>query len=162
MLSTLLLDGFESSSQVLCGEARGAGQRDRFVTIVRIALLWGVITGVIVSLIYGLLGEPLAASFSTDPAVSAATSEYLWWVVLLPVLGVVSFVLDGVFVGAGWTRAMLVTMAVALVVYCGMIFGIVPLANQTLWLAFSLLFVVRAAGQVVLLPRLTRESFTSS
>jgi MATE family multidrug resistance protein len=83
-------------------------------------------------------------------------------VVLLPVLGVVSFVLDGVFVGAGWTRAMLVTMAVALVIYCGMIFGLVPLANQTLWLAFSLLFVVRAAGQLVLLPRLTRASFTSS
>ncbi|MCB2047954.1 MAG: MATE family efflux transporter [Novosphingobium sp.] len=162
MLSTLLLDGFESSSQVLCGEARGAGERDRFVKIVRITLVWGVITGVIVSLIYGLLGEPLAATFSTDPTVSAVTGDYLWWVVLLPVLGVVSFVLDGVFVGAGWTRAMLVTMAVALVVYCGMIFGLVPLANQTLWLAFSLLFVVRAAGQVVLLPRLTRESFLSS
>ena len=50
MLSTLLLDGFESSSQVLCGEARGANERERFVQVVRVTLLWGLATGVAISM----------------------------------------------------------------------------------------------------------------
>lgn len=162
MLSTLLLDGFESSSQVLCGEARGAGMRERFVQVVRVTLLWGLVTGIAISLIYLLAGKPFAASFSTDTSVVGATGDYLWWVVLLPVLGVVSFVLDGVFVGAGWTRAMLLTMALAMAIYCAMILVPSALANDELWLAFSVLFVVRAAGQIAVMPRLIRSSFTAS
>jgi MATE family multidrug resistance protein len=162
MLSSLMLDGFESSSQVLCGEALGAGERSRFVRTVRTTLVWGVVTGLAISAVYALAGDRIAASFSTDPAVAEAAARYMWWVALLPILGVVSFVLDGVFVGAGWTRAMLVTMAGALAVYCAMIFGLAPLANDTLWLAFGLLFVVRAAGQGAMMPSLMRRSFTSS
>ncbi len=162
MLSTLLLDGFESSSQVLCGEARGAGDRARFVRVVRVTLAWGMASGIAISLAYAFVGEPFAASFSTDASVVSATADYLWWVVLLPLLGVVSFVLDGVFVGAGWTRAMLLTMALAMAIYCAMIFAPSALANDGLWLAFSVLFVTRAAGQLAVMPRLIRTSFSSS
>jgi MATE family multidrug resistance protein len=144
---------------VLCGEARGAGERERFVQVVRITLVWGVVSGIAISLAYALIGAPFAASFSTDASVVAATGDYLWWVVLLPLLGVVSFVLDGVFVGAGWTRAMLLTMALAMAIYCAMIFAPSALANDELWLAFSVLFVTRAAGQLAVMPRLIRTSF---
>ena len=41
MLSALLLDGFESAAQVLCGEAIGGGDRGRFERAVRINLVWG-------------------------------------------------------------------------------------------------------------------------
>ena len=91
-----------------------------------------------------------------------ATARYLWWVMLLPLLGVVSFVLDGVFVGAGWTRAMLLTMALAMAIYCAMIFAPSALANDGLWLAFCVLFITRAAGQLAVMPRLIRTSFISS
>jgi len=162
MLSALILDGFESSSQVLCGEARGANDRDRFTRIVRVSLIWGVLGGFAVSAAYALAGPSFAATFSTSREVTAATADYMIWVIVLPVLGVVSFVLDGVFVGAGWTRAMLITMAVAITAYCAMIFGLAPLSNDMLWLAFGLFFVIRAAGQVVMMPRLVRDSFTPS
>jgi MATE family multidrug resistance protein len=119
-------------------------------------------SGIAISLAYAFVGEPFAASFSTDASVVSATADYLWWVVLLPLLGVVSFVLDGVFVGAGWTRAMLLTMALAMAIYCAMIFAPSALANDGLWLAFSVLFVTRAAGQLAVMPRLIRTSFSSS
>ena len=162
MLSTLILDGFESSSQVLCGEARGANDRDAFTRTVRVTLGWGVLAGIVVSGIYALVGDRFAASFSTAAQVTSATADAMIWVVLLPIMGVVSFVLDGVFVGAGWTRAMLTTMAAAMAVYCAMIFGLAPLSNDMLWLAFGLFFLIRAAGQVVLLPRLVRSGFNPS
>ncbi len=162
MLSTLILDGFESAAQVLCGEAKGAGDRTRFVQTVRVSLIWGAATGVAISTAYLIFGDLFAASFSTDAEVARAASHYAGWVMLLPVLGVMSFVLDGVFLGAGWTRAMLATMAAAMAIYCGLLIFASPLANRELWLAFSLFFVVRAAGQVMLLPGLVRRTFSAS
>lgn len=157
MLATLILDGFESATQVLCGEARGARDRQRFLSVLRVSLLWGGATAAAISLAYLAAGAPLAATFSTDPAVVAATLSWLGWVIVLPLLGLVSFVLDGVFIGAGWTRAMLLTMIAAVLVYAGLLFLAAPLGNHGLWLAFGLFFVVRAAGQLALLPALVRR-----
>ncbi|KMS50922.1 multidrug transporter MatE [Novosphingobium barchaimii LL02] len=162
MLATLLLDGFESAAQVLCGEALGAGARSRFTAAVRAALFWGGLTGLAVSCLYALGGAWLAAAFSTDPQVIAATRDYAVWLALLPLLGVVSFVLDGVFVGAGWTRAMLGTMAAAMALYLALLVGLRPLGNHGLWAAFAVLFAARAVGQGLVLPRLSRRSFSAS
>lgn len=162
MLATLLLDGFESGAQVLCGEALGAGSRARFTAAVRAALVSGGVTGLALSAIYAAAGPTLAAAFSTDPAVIGATARYAPWLAVLPVIGVSSFVFDGVFVGAGWTRAMLTTMGVAMVAYLALLAMLQPLGNHGLWAAFAVLFGGRAVGQALVLPRLVRRSFRPS
>ncbi len=63
MLSSLILDGFESSSQVLCGEARGADDRERFTRVVRVTLIWGVLAGIFVSAVYAVAGPNLRRNF---------------------------------------------------------------------------------------------------
>ncbi|MCB2058975.1 MAG: MATE family efflux transporter, partial [Novosphingobium sp.] len=98
MLSTLILDGFENAAQVLCGEARGARDHDRFRSALRANLLWGWLTGAAICLAYLIAGGRFAMSFSTDAQVAQTALSYAGWVVLLPMLGVTSFVLDGVFV----------------------------------------------------------------
>jgi MATE family multidrug resistance protein len=159
MLSALILDGFESAAQVLCGQALGAGDRHRFDTLVRAILVWAAAAAVLISLAYGLGGARLTASFSADPSVIATTGAYVAWAAALPILGVTSFVFDGVFIGSSWTRAMLLSMAAALTVFVLALFVAGPLGNHGLWLSFSLFFVARAAGQAVLLPGLTRRAF---
>ncbi|WP_404480458.1 MATE family efflux transporter [Novosphingobium sp. BL-52-GroH] len=162
MLATLLLDGFESAAQVLCGEALGSGSRRRFTAATRAALVWGGVTGLALSGLYALAGARLAGAFSTGPQVIAASAAYAPWLALLPVLGAASFVLDGVFVGAGWTRAMLGTMAVAMALYLALLAALAPLGNDGLWIAFAALLAARAAGQALVLPRLVRRSFSAS
>lgn len=162
ILSALILDGFESAAQVLCGEAAGARDRDRFARLVRALLIWGLGAGVVVSAAYAFAGAPLAASFSTDPAVVATTLAYFPWAVLLPIVGVTSFVFDGIFIGATWTRALLITMATAFAVYGTLLLLTGSLGNTGLWLAFTLFFVARAAGQAIMLPRLSRSTFGPS
>ena len=159
MLSALLLDGFESAAQVLCGEALGAGQRARFERLVRAILLWAGGAALLITAAYGLIGARLAASFSTVPAVAATARAYIGWAVFLPAAGVVSFVFDGVFIGSSWTRAMLLGMAAALAVFVALLAAARPLGNHGLWLAFSLFFIARAAGQALMLPGLIRRSF---
>ena len=159
ILSALILDGFESSAQVLCGEAVGARDRARFDRLVRALLLWGLGFGALITLAYAVLGEPFAASFSTDPSVTATTLAYLPWAVMLPLLGVSSYVFDGIYVGATWTRALLATMVAAFAVYALALAAAGPLGNHGLWLAFSLFLVARTAAQATLLPRMRRATF---
>lgn len=162
MLSTLLLDGFENAAQVLCGEALGARDRARLSRTIRAALIWGAVMGGVLSLAYALAGAPLAAWFSTDPAVRGETSRFAFWVALLPLLGVASFVFDGIFVGAGWTRAMLGTMLAAMVLYLVLLWLLHPIGNHGLWIAFTLFFVARGTAQALVLPRLIRREFAAS
>ncbi|HLL59143.1 MAG TPA: MATE family efflux transporter [Allosphingosinicella sp.] len=159
ILSALILDGFESAAQVLCGEAVGAKDRRRFDRLVPALLLWGLAGGAVISAVYWIAGAPAAASFSTDPAVAATAVTFLPWVVLLPVVGVSSYIYDGVFIGATWTRALLITMAAAFAVFALLLLVTGPLGNHGLWLAFTLFFVARAAGQAAMLPRLRAKAF---
>ena len=159
ILSALILDGFESAAQVLCGEAVGARDRTRFERLVRALLLWGIAGGLLITIVYAVVGGPFAASFSTDPAVAGAVLTYLPWAVLLPVLGVTSYVFDGIYIGAGWTRALLTTMVIAIGVYGVLLVAAEPLGNHGLWLAFSFFLLARAASQALLLPRLERRTF---
>lgn len=160
MLSALLLDGFESAAQVLCGEALGAQDRARFGRVVSACLAWGAAGAGVVALVYGVEGQRLAASFSTDPAVIRTTALYAGWAILLPLAGVGSFVFDGVYIGSSWTRAMLLSMGLALAVFVGLLLAARPWGNHGLWLAFTLFFVARTLSQAWLLPGLERKSFS--
>ena len=159
ILSALILDGFESAAQVLCGEAVGAGDRALFARLVRALLLWGLGFGALISFLYALGGARFAASFSTDPGVVATTLAYYRWALLLPLLGVTAYVFDGIYIGATWTRALLGTMVAAFACYAALLLAAGPLGNHGLWLAFTLFLVARAAGQALMLPRLQRRTF---
>jgi MATE family multidrug resistance protein len=160
MLGTLLLDGFESAAQVLCAEAIGARDRRRFGAVLRATLLWATVVALVLAGIALLAGGRLVAQFSTDPQVIATAARHSPWLAVLPLAGFASFVLDGVFVGAGWTRAMLATMLAAMAVYVALLFAIAPLGNHGLWLAFAAFFLMRGAAQVVVLPQLVRRAFS--
>ncbi len=77
----------------------------------------------------------------------------------MPLAGFASYVFDGVFVGAGWTRAMLMTMAAALAAFLVLLVVLQRFGDGGLWLAFCLFLFVRGAGQAVMLPGLVRRSF---
>jgi MATE family multidrug resistance protein len=161
MLSALMLDGYESAAQVLCGEALGARDRRRFDRLVRAIMAWGALSAAAISLAFAVGGDLLTASFSTSAHVVATARAHVWWVVLLPVAGIASFVLDGVFIGSSWTRAMLLTMAAAIVGFLALLWAGKALGNHGLWLAYTLFFLMRAAGQALVLPGLARRSFSA-
>ena len=162
MLSALILDGFESAAQVLCGEALGAGDKPRFQRLVRAIMAWAVGLAVLIAALYGVEGGWIAGGFSTSPAVVATTRGLIHWAALLPLVGVASFVFDGVFIGCSWTRAMLVGMAAALAVFVAALVLAGPLGDNGLWFAFSLFFVARTLGQALMLPGLTRRGFAAA
>lgn len=159
MLTALLLDGFENAAQVLCGEAIGAKERDSFDKTVRRIMLRGIGTALILTGVFAITSGWIVASFSTDPNVVETVLRYDIWLLALPLAGVASFVMDGVFVGATWTRAMLGTMAAAFVAYGLMLWLTTPYGNHGVWLSFTVFLAIRAVGQFVMIPRLAARTF---
>ena len=100
MLSALLLDGFENAAQVLCGETIGAKDLAAFDETVRRIMLRGIATALVLTALFALASGPVVASFSTDADVMNAARRYDVWLLGITLAGVVSFILDGVFIGA--------------------------------------------------------------
>ena len=161
IFTALLLDGFENSAQVLNGERLGAKDRAGFSAYVR-AILWrGLAAAAIVAVLFMLFANPILASFAATDGVLREAKAQAYWLAIFPFAGVASFVFDGVFVGASWTRAMLLSMAGAAIVFSAALWLSWPLGNAALWGSFVLFLVVRAVLQAAILPRQLRASFAN-
>lgn len=158
-LSTLILDGYESSAQILCGEAAGAKDHHRFSQLMRACLLQGFLVAVLLAVIFGFSGSSLVESFTTDQIVANTAAGFSIWLVIMPLVGVSSYVMDGVFVGAGWSKGMMGCMAVALSLFMVSLFFLKGWGNNGLWLSFSLFLIYRGGAQFILLPFMTKRQF---
>lgn len=80
------------------------------------------------------------------------------WVVISPLIVVIGFQLDGVFIGATRAKEMRDSMIVSTGVFLPASFILADrLDNHGLWLAFSIYFLLRAATLGLYLPRIKTE-----
>lgn len=159
MFSTWVLDGFESAAQVLCAEALGAGDKSLFRRLIIRIMAWACGLAVLISAAYWIEARPLASAFSTADEVVASVESYIGWAVVMPIVGVISFVFDGIFIGAGWTRGMLQSMAVSLAGFLVLLMVTQHLGNNGLWLSYAIFFLLRGVVQFLLMPRLLNKNF---
>jgi len=152
------LDGFANACEAIVGEATGRRRRDHLKRAVFAATLWAGLLAAVASLAFALLGPWMIAAMTDLPEVRAVAGQYLPWVVLLPLIAVWSFLLDGIFIGATRGRDMRNAMLAMLLVY-------VPVAlvlwqvmgNHGLWLAIYVMMALRALTLLARWPALLRD-----
>ena len=144
LFSAFALDGFAYAAEGLAGEALGRGDPPAFHDVTLRCALWSGAAALLISAVI-LLGRPLIFPLLTDlPEVAAVMQAQALWLVVMPLASAPSYLLDGVFVGAGATRAMMVTMlGSALGVYLPAWYMGQGLGNDGLWLAFLLFNAAR-------------------
>ncbi|MFT5637737.1 MAG: MATE family multidrug resistance protein [Paracoccaceae bacterium] len=87
--------------------------------------------------------------------VQAEARVYLGWIVLAPVIGIASWMLDGIFIGATRTRDMRNAMFLATLIYVASVWVLLPaFGNHGLWGAMMIFFVARAVTLGVRYPAL--------
>ncbi|EKF73421.1 MATE efflux family protein [Alcanivorax hongdengensis A-11-3] len=137
LLLSNLLDGFANAAEALVGDARGQNDRDAFARAVKTTGLWTVGCAGLALFAFALGGAPLIHLLTDLPAIRDSATDYLPWMVLLPVTASAGFWLDGIFVGATWGTAMRNTMLAAVLVFFGLWWLTRGWDNQGLWLALN-------------------------
>lgn len=157
MLTSYALDGFAQAGEALTGKAIGARRFDEFGAAVRACARFSIWTAIAAALIFALAGPWMIDALTGIEAVRAAAREYLPWLVIMPLIAVWSYLLDGVFVGATATRPMRDTLLLSVAVYLPVWYFTRGLGNHGLWLSFTLFTLVRSAslGYVYLKRRRT-------
>jgi len=159
MIATYALDGFAFAAEALVGKAFGAKDPARLRRAALLASGWGMAAAVAMSACFVLGGTGFIALMTTAPEVQAQARAFLPYVVLLPVIGCVPFMLDGIFIGATRSRDMRNMMALSFVVYALCLALLVPaLGNQGLWLALMVSFIARAVTLGARYPALERAA----
>jgi len=152
MVSSYFLDGVATAVEQIVGRAIGANYRPSFNKGVRLTTLWGGVMAAVLAGLYLLVGDPVIGLLAKSEAVVAEAQTYLLWAALIPLVGVLAFIMDGVFIGATWSRDMSLMMVLSVILYL-LAWQImeVPMGNHGLWLA---LYVFLGARGFTLLARL--------
>ena len=159
LVSAFFLDGLANAAQQLCGSAYGARDRAAFSGAVRLVTLWGFGFALAVTAAFALFGPSLIYAMTTSEDVRRSAHDYLWFVVVSPLLAVFAFTYDGIFIGATWARDMRNLMVVSLLIFLATWFALRPFGNAGLWTAMLALYAARGGLQALRYPANFRASF---
>ncbi|WP_204113810.1 MATE family efflux transporter [Shimia biformata] len=160
-ITAYALDGFAFAAEALVGQALGAMNRDALRRASVLTSLWGMVCVVGLAVVFALFGGAIIDLMTTAPDVRIEARSYLVWMVLAPLLGIASWMLDGIFIGATRTRDMRNMMAVSLVIYGLAVAALIPtFGNHGLWLALLVSFVARGLTLGLRYPALERSAAT--
>ncbi|WP_425356536.1 MATE family efflux transporter [Zhengella mangrovi] len=162
MLAGYFLDGFATAAEQLVGRAIGARFRPAFDRAVTLTLWWGLGLAAALLAIFLVTGDWLIDAMTTAPAVRAEAADHLALAALCTLTGVLAFQMDGIFIGATWSRDMRNMMLVSLALYFAAVWGLVPLyGNAGLWAALHVFLVARGVSLGAILLTRRRQVFAA-
>lgn len=106
------LDGFAYAVEAHSGQAYGARDGSQLLDVWRAACRQSGIVALLFSVVYLLAGEHIIALLTSLTQIQQLADRYLIWQVILPLVGVWCYLLDGMFIGATRAAEMRNSMAV--------------------------------------------------
>ncbi|WP_274427251.1 MATE family efflux transporter [Chelativorans sp. YIM 93263] len=159
-VSGYFLDGFATAAEQLAGRAVGARYEPAFRRTIWLTALWGFVLAFLASLVFLAFGGLFINFVTTAPEVRSLASVFLPWAALTAVSGVLAFQMDGIYIGATWSRDMRNMMLLSLAVFIlwVAVFGN-ALGNHGLWAAIHIFLIMRGLSLLFILPRRMRATF---
>ena len=158
-LASYGLDGFAIAAESLVGQAVGRRDRAFLRRAVVVASLSALALASLAAAILFAVESPLIRLFTNVEAVRTVTAQHYFWAALLPVVGVLAFLMDGVFVGATAGPAMRNAMIAA----SGLYFAIAgwmadTWGNHGVWAGVWIFLTLRGVTLAVQYPALERRA----
>lgn len=142
------MDGIAFALESLVGKAKGLNQIRRLNLIVTTGMRLSLLLAAVYSLVYLLSNQSIIELLTNIETIRLFLVDYQFWIVILPLVSVISFIMDGVFVGLSWSKEMMLSMLAAAVAFFGSFILFESWQNQGLWLAFCLFMFMRGAVQL--------------
>lgn len=160
LFSAYFLDGLAVAAEQLTGQALGAKRRDLFARSVKLVTLWSLMIAGTLTCAFLVMSDLYINLITTDESVREMARIFFPYAAFAAVAGVLAFAMDGVFIGATWSRDMRNMMVLSLLIYLGAWAALMPaFDNHGLWLAFLIFLGVRGLTLLFVLPRRLRETF---
>ena len=160
MVASYFLDGLATATEQIVGRAIGAHYRPAFLRAIRLTTLWSFVLAGLTTLFFLAVGEWVIALLTTVEEVRMMADTFLLWAALTAITGALAFEMDGVFIGATWSRDMRNMMVVVLVLFIALahVLGN-AYGNHGLWVALNVFLAGRGLCLLAVLPRRTRQTF---
>ncbi|MCH1929949.1 MATE family efflux transporter [Shewanella sp. A25] len=149
MLTAYALDGIAYYAEAEVGKAFSR-KPEQLQDAVRLAWSWSAIIALGFSLVFALWGNNIIGLLTNIEAVRSTASNYLIWMIFMPLCAFSSYLFDGVYIGATQGKAMRNSMIIATF---GAFFPtwfvtqalLAPeQANHALWMAMTLFMLTRS------------------
>ncbi|MBS0284680.1 MAG: MATE family efflux transporter [Proteobacteria bacterium] len=156
-VSAFVLDGFAFTAEARVGAAIGAGSRAALLRAARLTGEFSLAGGLAFAAVIAAAGPWLIALVTHDPAVQRQALAMLPYCALVPLLGMPSWLLDGIFIGATRGRILRNAALVSLALYLATDTMLRGWGDIGVWIALLASYLYRAAALGVALPRLVRS-----
>ena len=154
-LLSFALDGFAHAAESLVGE--GVGKKDLMhvdETIKWVMLFSGLVAAGF-TVVYAVAYPLFIQMMTSLPEVAEVALTHGFWIILSPLVAVWCFGLDGIFIGATQTKAMLWSMIFSALIYYGLAFWATDQwGNHGLWAALMVFYLLRLVSLGSFLPQL--------
>ncbi|MEG3129524.1 MATE family efflux transporter DinF [Pantoea cypripedii] len=137
------LDGFAYAVEACSGEAVGAKDRSQLLLVWHAACRQAGLVALLFAMMYALCGVQIVGLLTSLDELREAADRYLVWQVVMPLVGVWCYLLDGMFIGATRGREMRNSMALAALGYGLSLLTVPWLGNHGLWLAVTVFLALR-------------------
>ncbi len=146
IITAYAVDGFAFAAESLVGKFIGAKDFDKLKLSIKYLFVWGFGIGLLFTLVYLTVGDIIITLFTNNKVVIELASVFLFWTIISQLINCISFIWDGIYIGAIKTKVMRNSMlfsafAVFLPTYY-LTKGY--LGNNSLWLALTLFMIIRA------------------
>jgi len=146
-LLSFALDGLAHAAEALVGKAVGAKSRAALQASVAVTLRWSLVIAVGFCVAFYVGGPSLIRMLTDLPEVRETTLTYLPWLIISPLVSVLPFLYDGVFVGATRATEMRNIMVIStVIVFLPAWYALQFLGNHGLWLSFIIFMASRSVG----------------
>ncbi len=159
-LFSYMNDGFAYAAEALTGRFIGARDPRSLRRCVRRCMAWCMAVAILYVGLYVGWWQDLLHMFINDTTADAAliveyAGRYIGWIIAIPLVAAMPFIMDGVMVGATQSRIMRDSMLLATAAYFLIFYTLHPLiGNNALWLAFTSFMLLRGIFEFFMSHRL--------
>ena len=145
LLYSYFVDGFAFAGEALTGRYIGERNGFRLRRIVLSVFRWGAVIGLAFTFLYVIGGKWMVSVFTSDTAVIEASTQFIFWLYLMPLVSCVAFIWDGIYVGATESSALRDSMLIASALFLGSFYLLRPwFGIQALYIAYFIHLVARS------------------
>jgi len=148
------LDGFAHAAEALVGKAVGEKNKVMLRQAIVTAGVWSGLVAVTFSVVYFYFGQVMIEALTSLSQVKEVAYIYLPWLIVMPIVSVACYLMDGIFIGAMLSKQMRNTMLFSLFcVFLPAWYYSQTMGNKGLWLTMTLFMLARSVSMMLVFKR---------